>query len=270
MDTALLVRTFRMEPGRRFADHAHDRHQLAWARGGVLVVTTESGDWVLPSTRALWIPARVPHQSAASGRTTMRTVYPDAGPGLPDWAQPQPVAVRPLLAELIGHLSEPGLDRGRRQRAQAVLVDNLAPVAAMMVDAPLPTDGRALDVALALIADPADPRTLDEWGRQVGASARTLARAFTGEAGIGFARRRTRLRLRAALPYLADGHSVSRVAPRVGFATPSAFVAAFHRETGLTPGSYFRANPSPKPEGEAGSSPGHRSPGAGGRHTGRP
>jgi AraC-like DNA-binding protein len=237
---ALLVRTFSMEPGKGFATHSHAWHQLAWARSGVLVVSTSGGDWLLPPTRALWIPALVPHQVTASGRTTMRTLYLDAGPGLPDWTRPQPVAVRPLVAELIDHLSDPALDLGRRGRAQAVLVDNLAPVAAMTVDAPLPADDRARAVALALIEDPADPRTLDAWGRQVGASARTLARAFAQETGVGFARWRTRARLRAALPYLAEGQAVGRVAPRVGFATPSAFVAAFHRETGLTPGGYFR------------------------------
>jgi AraC-like DNA-binding protein len=81
-------------------------------------------------------------------------------------------------------------------------------------------------VAQTLRADPADQRTLRDWGRQVGASERTLARAFTAEAGLPFGRWRTRLRLRAAL--------------RVGYATPSAFVAAFRRETGLTPAAYFR------------------------------
>ena len=32
----------------------------------------------------------------------------------------------------------------------------------------------------------------------------------------------------------------TRCAGRVGYDTPSAFVAAFRRETGQTPGSYFR------------------------------
>ena len=39
---------------------------------------------------------------------------------------------------------------------------------------------------------------------------------------------------------LVAGEPVSRVAGRVGYDTPSAFVAAFRRETGQTPGSFFR------------------------------
>jgi AraC-like DNA-binding protein len=39
---------------------------------------------------------------------------------------------------------------------------------------------------------------------------------------------------------LAAGEPVSRVAGRIGYDTPSAFVAAFRRETGQTPGALFK------------------------------
>lgn len=133
------------------------------------------------------------------------------------------------------------LDSQQRARAEAVLVDALVPVetVTVTVDVPMPADDRALAVAHALVDNPADQRTLEEWGRHVGASARTLGRAFRADTGMPFGRWRTSLRLRAALSDLADGQPVSNVARHVGYDTPSAFVAAFRRETGLTPGSYF-------------------------------
>ncbi len=85
----------------------------------------------------------------------------------------------------------------------------------------------------------AQQRTLADWGRAVGASERTLARAFTAQTRMTFGRWRTLLRLQAALPMLAAGEPVGRVARQVGYETPSAFVAAFRRETGLTPAAYF-------------------------------
>jgi AraC-like DNA-binding protein len=91
--------------------------------------------------------------------------------------------------------------------------------------------------------NPADQRTLAEWGRTVGASERTLARAFVTGTGLPFGRWRTLLRIQSALPLLAAGDPVSRVAPRVGYETASAFVAAFRRETGLTPSAYFTRSP---------------------------
>ncbi len=80
----------------------------------------------------------------------------------------------------------------------------------------------------------------------VGASERTLARAFQAGAGIPFGRWRILLRLQAALPALAAGQPVGAVARRVGYESASAFVAAFRLETGLTPAAYFR-NPDETP-----------------------
>ena len=54
----------------------------------------------------------------------------------------------------------------------------------------------------------------------MGASERTLARAFVAEAGVPFGRWRTLMRLQAALSMLAAGEPVSRVAGRVGYAHP--------------------------------------------------
>jgi AraC-like DNA-binding protein/quercetin dioxygenase-like cupin family protein len=238
--TAVFVSTFPMSPGRRFKPHVHDRHQLAWASTGVLSVTTDSGTWVLPPTRALWIPATVRHEVLASGRTTMRALYVGPQRSSKGWIRPTPIAVGPLLAPLIDYLAQPELKASRRRRAEAVLFDLLEPVAVATIEAPMPRDDRAREVAAALCANPADPRGLNEWGRTVGASGRTLARAFLADTGIPFGRWRTRARLQAALPALAAGEPVSNVARRIGYDTPSAFVAAFRRETGLTPGGYFR------------------------------
>jgi hypothetical protein len=48
-------------------------------------------------------------------------------------------------------------------------------------------------------------------------------------------------RLKASLLILATGRSTGLVAPEVGYESASVFVAAFHREVGLTPTAYFRA-----------------------------
>jgi len=230
-----------MPVGTRFDWHTHEDHQLAWAASGVLSVLTAEATWVLPPTRALWIPAGLRHETATDGgRATMRSLYIRPGLSPVNWAEPTPVAASPLLAELIGYLGEPDLDPGRRAHAEALLADLLVPVPVTTISVRLPSTTTARRVAEALRANPVDRRTLREWGREVGASERTLARAFAAEAGVPFGRWRTLLRLQAALSMLAAGEPVSRVASRVGYDTPSAFVAAFRRETGQTPGAFFR------------------------------
>ncbi len=246
----MVVATFPMPAGTRFDWHTHEDHQLAWAASGVLTVLTQDATWVLPPTRALWIPAGLPHETGSDGRATMRSLYirPEFSPS--GWAEPQrptPVAASPLLAELIGYLSR-NLDPDHRAHAEVLLADLLTPMPMTTIQVVLPASGPARMLAEALRADPSDRRTLEQWGRQVAASERTLARAFAAETGVPFGRWRTLLRLQAALPMLARGEPVGRVASRVGYDTPSAFVAAFRRETGQTPAAYFRSRPDQSPD----------------------
>jgi AraC-like DNA-binding protein len=231
-----------MPVGTRFEWHTHGNHQLAWSPEGVLVVLTDGGDsYVLPPSRALWIPAGLVHETRASGAAVLRSVYLEPQRCPIAWTTPTPVAVSPLLGELIHHLDDRGLGRGERSRAEAMLFDLLVPLRSATINVRPPADPRARDVSDALLADPADPRTLHEWGRTVGASSRTLARAFVNDTGLSFARWRTLVRLQTSLRYLAQQMPVSAVAPRVGYRTTSAYVAAFRAHTGVTPGRYFES-----------------------------
>ncbi|WP_262040273.1 AraC family transcriptional regulator [Streptomyces sp. Isolate_219] len=236
---AVVVGSFAMGRGQWFARHRHEHHQLAWARRGVLAVRATGTTWVLPPSMALWIPAGTPHATGAAGPALFRSLYflPDRCPV--GWSAPTVVGVSPLLRELISYLSDGTLDPAARERAEAVVLDQLRPVSVATVQAPMPHDPRARRVAEALRADPSDGRTLAEWGTRVGASGRTLARAFVTDTGMPYGQWRTRVRLQAAMPLLAGGATVAAVAARVGYASPSAFVAAFRRAVGVPPGAYF-------------------------------
>jgi AraC-like DNA-binding protein len=227
-------------PSDGFVLHTHGRHQLALAASGVLVMSGRGRTWVLPRTRALWIPAGVAHSVAVAGRTTMLSTYVDPDRCPLRWDEPTVVGASGLLGPLVAHLARPDLPPDERDRAEAVLWDLMVPLPVATLSPPLPSDERARRVADGLLADVTDGRSLAAWGRDVGASARTLARLFTAETGMGFERWRTTARLAAALPLLAEGTPVATTALRVGYATPSAFVAAFRREVGTTPAGYFR------------------------------
>lgn len=244
-EAAVIAVTFPMPPGLVFDWHTHTDHQLAWAASGVLTVRTASAAWVLPPTRALWIPAGLRHETLSAGAATMRSLYIRPGLCPINWPDPVAVMASPLLAELIAYLEDPGLGPAQRVHAEAVLVDLLQPVAMTTIEVRPPADERALQVADALTRNPADGRTLAQWGRQVGASERTLARGFMAGTGLAFGRWRALLRLQAALPALASGEPVGNVARHVGYESASAFVAAFRRETGVTPAAYFRNPPAP-------------------------
>lgn len=236
----MTVATFAMAAGTRFEWHTHLEHQIAWAPKGVLTVVTAVATWVLPPTKALWIPAGAPHETLSSGPATMRALYIRPGLCPVAWSEFTPVAVSRLLVELIEYLGDPGLDGPPRTHAESLLADLLSPAPVATIEVRLPRDERAREVAQALAEKPADRRTLREWGLEVGASERTLARAFLADTGVAFGRWRTLVRLQAALPALASGQAVGRVARLVGYDSTSAFVAAFRRETAMTPMTFVQ------------------------------
>lgn len=236
----LDVVSFPMPRGSVFDWHRHHDHQLAWAPTGVFTVRTASTAWVLPPTRALWIPAGVRHGTMSTSSATMQAVYVRPHLCPIKWADCTPVAASGLLGELIGYLAEGNLEQPARARGEDLLVDLVCPVEMATTEVSIPQEERARLEATARSESPSDNRTLKEWGREIGASERTLARSFIAETGLPFGRWRTRLRLSAALPDLAEGAAVSNVARSVGYSSTSAFVAAFRRETGVTPATYFQ------------------------------
>ena len=235
----MLLGEFDLPAGTWFPWHRHDLQQLVWSARGVVAVKSGDAGWVLPPTRALWVPAGVRHRTGALGRAALRGIYADPARSPVSWPAPRVVAVRPLLGELLEYLTGDGVAAGARLRAEAVAFDLLEPFDVAPIVVPSPSDPRARDVEAAVLADPADPRNLAEFGRDVGASERTLARLFVRECRMPFGAWRTQVRLRAALPLLAQGTPLETVAHRVGYSSASAFVAAFRRAVGVTPGAYF-------------------------------
>ena len=235
-----------IQAGGGIESHWHDRHQIVYAGRGVLSVTTDAGTWVTPATRALWIPAGTRHQHRAYGQTTLHTIGLEQNPLT--LHVPTALVVSPLLRELIlAYTSDEEPDRAvgpgeagalaERRRLLAVLLDQLRGSDQQPTYLPSARDPRLVAACGLLREEPADPRTLVELGRVVGASERTLSRLFRSELGMTFPQWRTQLRLHAALIGLADGQSVTRVAHACGWASTSAFIDTFRRAFGHTPGS---------------------------------
>ena len=216
--------------------HWHDRNQIVYAGRGVLSVTTDAGSWIVPATRAIWVPAGTLHEHRAYGETALHTV------GLRDnpleLAAPSALVVSPLLRELLlTYTADAVTDPDEHDRLYAVLLDQLKRSPQRPTYLPTPRDPRLAAVCQLLQDDPADGRTLAELGRQIGAGERTLSRLCKADLGMTFPQWRTQLRLHLALRLLAEGNSVTRVAHQCGWASTSAFIDTFRRAFGHTPGS---------------------------------
>lgn len=225
----------------RWDSHSHDVHELLWGTQGVLSVETADGYFMVPAVLGLWIPAGVAHAVQCAGGTGFWCTYVDADVS-PDLAgRTTAVTVTPLLRELLVHMAEEPMRPEVREASAGLAVGLLEPVDLSPMVLPMPRDPRLAVIAKTLLDDPADHRSLDDWGAEVAVSVRNLSRLFHRETGMTFAQWRVHARVRLAVGLLASGLSVGAVSRRVGYSTPSAFVQSFRKVLGHTPGWYVSA-----------------------------
>lgn len=239
-DVRSLALTFR--PGAALGRHAHVWGQLVFAQAGVMRVATDAATWLVPPTKAIWIPAGLTHQILFGGEVAMRTLYiaPGRAAALP--SELRALAVAPLLRELILHILKVGMltpERPEHDRLAGLLIDLMLEAHPQDLRLPLPRDRRALAVAVHIQARPDDDSGLAALARQSGASPRTLQRVFTRETGLTLEAWRQKARLIHSVACLTAGASVTGAALASGYRSVGAFIGAFSRQFEVTPGRYL-------------------------------
>ena len=228
--------------GHHILPHSHERAQLIFAAHGAMLIATREGSWAVPPQRAVWMPGGVTHEIRMAGDVAMRTLYvrDDAAARLAPTVRV--LAVSPLLRELILRACALPLsydEAGPAGRLMTLILDEIAALPTVALDLPLPRDARLGRICRALSAEPGATHTLSDWGREAGASPRTLARLFVKETGLTFAAWRQQARLLAATAMLGAGEPITRIALDLGYESPSAFTAMFKRALGAPPSHYF-------------------------------
>jgi len=196
---------------------------------------------MVPPSNAVFLPAGCAHSVRMWGMVNMRSLAFPATLQNPALAQAEcrVLSVTPLLRELILRVIDmAALDSriAEHRRVLDLLLDELgrAPVNPLML--PMPADARANIAANQVLADPARAATVESTARRCGASRRTLERLFRNETGISFGLWQQKARLLHSIRLLAEGKSVTDAALETGYASLSAFIAAFRRTFGYTPG----------------------------------
>lgn len=222
--------------------HAHRKHQLVYAVEGVMVVHTETGQWIVPPTRGIWMPARTQHWIRCVGPVRMRSLFvkPGVASALP--SSLQVVGISPLLRELINAAAEiarPYATNSREGRLMRLIVDELRTLPVLPMHLPQPADARVRVICEHLSRRPDDTATLEDWARKLKLTTKTIQRLFAKETGMSFGQWRQQVRLLRALERLATGEKVVDVALQLGYDSPSAFASMFKRQFGCTPSRFF-------------------------------
>ena len=237
--------------------HSHPWAQVAISTTGVIRLTVPHGSYIVPPSRALWIPPGVEHAVTMVEDADLLTLYflqprSRCGPGVPReqedaWRQCRVLEVSDLLRALVREMSTaPDGDRAltaaellRESHLSALVRGELARAAAVKLRVDLPQDKRLRHPCEAVLADPTRHATLPDWARDTGASPRTVARLFRQELGCTFTQWRQQVILARAVTLAAGRRPINQIAAELGYNSPSAFSAMVRRTVGLAPGQFL-------------------------------
>jgi AraC-like DNA-binding protein len=242
--------------------HSHPWAQVAISTTGVIRLTVDRGTYIVPPSRALWIPPGVEHAVTMVESADLRTLYfhqprgrcgPGAlGGGSADraeqaaWRQCRVLEVSELLRALVREMptapdDSPPLTPAellRERHLSALIRDELARANAVKLGVDLPHDKRLRHLCEAVLADPTRHETLAAWARDTGASPRTVARLFRQELGSTFTQWRQQVVLAKAVSLAAGRRPMGQIAAELGY-SPSAFSAMVRRALGQPPGRFL-------------------------------
>ncbi|QGZ64809.1 AraC family transcriptional regulator [Paraburkholderia acidisoli] len=244
-DRKVIAQSLDYAHGAHEIAHVHHRAQLVYATRGIVRVLTPRGLWMVTPAHALLIGSQVEHELHMLGDVAMRTLYLEPGALAVTERDCRPIAPGDLLRAAIADLCAAGTQAtgNRRSALLEPLILDLVDEAPRTADAaclPLPADARLRRICTSLIAQPANPDTLEAWAAQVGASGRTVARHFRVETGLSFGQWREQLRTTEARARLAVGHAIADIARELGYADARTFATMFRRASGVTPQHYAR------------------------------
>lgn len=222
--------------------HWHARAQFIFAVEGTMAVRTPRRAWIVPPSRALWVPSHTVHEIQMYGVVEMRSLYVNnaAAAGMPSSCVV--LNVTPLLRELVVRavdlpvLYDDEGDEGLLMRLLMAEIRQLPPCA---LDLPLPESPDLTQLCERILTDLSTRRPCDFDASDMNTSTRTLYRRFLKETGITFARWKQQARLLESIRRLAEGVPVTTVALDLGYESASAFSTMFRRSLGIAPRAFI-------------------------------
>ena len=247
VDVPILIQRQTAQAGVGKALHAHPEGQFYFAIQGLIAIETAVGRIVMPPGRAGWIPPGIQHGARviggahgfAEGEQVGFTMYlaPERCTVLPD--VPVVLGVTDFVAGMLDRMSRWPAGRplaDREQRFLQVFLDELAEAAPEVLRLAMPVDAGLARIAAAMVEEPGEETSLDDWAKAIGMSRRTITRRFRAETGLSIVEWRQVARMQRALELLGDGESVTSVSLTLGYDSVSSFIAIFKRLVGVTPG----------------------------------
>lgn len=226
--------------------HKHPHGHLIYADRGLLRVESESGQWLVPPTAAVWLRPGVEHRLVVPVALQAYGLFvrEDVGTQMP--AADCVVHVSGLLRELIMALARADGRTASARRTRLLgdlLTEELQAQPVLPFYLPWPSDGADGDgpmqrVCQTLVNDPGDAATAAEWAARLALGDKTFHRRFLQSTGMTFGKWRQQLRLMSSLTLLMQGTPITQVALASGYDSHSAYTTAFSKQFGQPPSAF--------------------------------
>jgi AraC-like DNA-binding protein len=220
--------------------HQHKKAQLVLPLTGVVTSFIDDKMWLVPPQCAVWIPSMVKHCNQISPNADVCMLFVDSV-DLPLPSAACTLTITPFVRELILHLhtqqryteADP-----TTERLVDILLDQLIQLEREEFDFPIPDEPTLNRLALALLANPSERRTLGQWANDFAMSERTLARMIKRHVQLTFGQWRSQLHIVLALQKLAVNTPVQTISEELGYESVSAFITFFKKALGKSPRQY--------------------------------
>lgn len=215
-------------------EHVHEADELTWVVAGACRIEIGEQRWRIDTQTAVAIPAGTVHRIVPRPDSLVFPLLFPAG-SIAD-TMPAAVTRTPVLETCARVLLQPGLASADAVACARAAASTLIRTA----DTPLPSlprDPRVRRLAQTILDAPAHPADLEALARRAHMSSRTVQRHFQRDTGRTFGAWRTDVRLAHARTLLQRGETVAAASRAAGYLSTSAFVVAFRRRHGMTPGT---------------------------------
>lgn len=224
-----------------------DRHYLLYAAKGALRLEAEDRYWVLPPSRAAWIPADTSIKIEITHAVTCCSVLFHPGFIAPDITHCQVINLSEVARQMILHTRRWGPDSGQLDQHACSFFSALAGTCVELAQQPskvwIPKgQSKAIQRALSFTQENlAQDTSLAQVAAAAHLSQRSLSRRFSQETNMTWRQMQRRMRMIRAIELLSNVEGrIINIALDVGYVSLSAFNRAFRDFSGFTP-SEFRA-----------------------------
>ncbi|MCC7586342.1 helix-turn-helix transcriptional regulator [Serratia sp. Lou2A] len=222
--------------------HKHDWGQLNVINIGVMEININNEEnLIAPWQYSVWIPPGILHSSYNEKNTDYCSISIPAKYCHRLSATPCIIEVSEINRAIINDLLDRHVDilaNDKDLNLSNVIIDQLEESSKRLTYLPSTTDKYISPIIEHLHNNPGDNCTLQQWGKKVFASEKTLSRRFNEKLHMPFREWRSRLRFIHSLSLLKTSMTIQEIAWQLGYGNPSSFIIMFEKISGTTPDRY--------------------------------